>query len=120
MPGAQRALEAARALAAATYPPLISEPELVSLQTMIETVPPAAVHVLQHTPHKPFAVLGVENLAHAATLNTVNRRVILKSYRKLALQLHPDRCDHHMAVDAMQALNAAFELVQGKAGKRGG
>lgn len=43
----------------------------------------------------------------ARTLNTVNKRAILKKYRKLALQLHPDKWKHALALDAMQARSIA-------------
>ena len=32
-------------------------------------------------------------------------------YRKLALQLHPDKCSHQYASEAMQALNKAFSII---------
>ena len=54
---------------------------------------------------------AIERLQAARTLNTVNKRTLLKNYRKLALQLHPDKCDHAMANDAMQALNVAYDKI---------
>ena len=66
------------------------------------------------SPTSPFSALGVERLADARILNNVNRRTLLKKYRKLALELHPDRCDHELAVDAMQLLNTAYEKVVSK------
>ena len=42
--------------------------------------------------YSPFSAIGVPKLQEARTLNTVNKREMLKNYRKLALQLHPDRC----------------------------
>ena len=51
------------------------------------------------TPHAVFDQgPAVERLAGARTLNAVNQRALLKKYRKLALELHPDRCDHALAV----------------------
>ena len=120
--GALLALADARALANATEPPLIAEDELNELKLMIETMPKEALQVLRYGPTSPFSALGVERLKDARTLNAVNKRTLLKQYRKLALTLHPDRCDHALALDAMQALNKAFEQTQlnMKAGKLGG
>lgn len=119
---ASRALTEARQLAASTEPPLISPEELSDLQTTIDTMPAAAIQVLRYGPSSPFSALGVERLAQARSLNSVNRRNLLKKYRKLALQLHPDRCEHVMAIDAMQALNAAYDQLMASAqpAKRGG
>ena len=36
---------------------------------------------------------------------------VKKAYKRLALQLHPDKCDHAMANDAMQALNVAYDKI---------
>lgn len=113
--GASRALTEARHLAASTEPPLISDDELSALQTTIETMPSAAIQVLRYGPSSPFSALGVERLAEARTLNNVNKRNLLKKYRKLALQLHPDRCEHVMAIDATQALNAAYDQLMASA-----
>ena len=93
----------------------LSDAQLDELQRDIEQLPPAALQVLKHAPTSPFSALGVERLAEARSLNAVNRKYLLKKYRKLALELHPDRCDHCMAVDAMQALNAAFDKVMPQA-----
>ena len=61
--------------------------------------------------YSPFSALGVPKLREARTLNTVNKREMHKKFRKLALELHPDRCSHEYAKPAMQALNKAFALV---------
>ena len=106
---ASAALEGARQLANASDPPLIAPAELAELQAMIDTLPPAALQVFRYAPLSPFSALGIARLAEARTLNTVNRRNLLKKYRRLALELHPDRNTHPLAVEAMQALNAAYE-----------
>ena len=118
--GAHKALEDAIALAMATEPPIIPEEELLELRHMVDTLPTAALQVFRHMPASPFSALGVDKFADARILNQVNRRTLLKKYRKLALELHPDRCDHAMAVDAMQALNAAYDKIMPKPVSTGG
>jgi hypothetical protein len=63
------------------------------------------------SPHRyafksPFTAIGIPRVAAARVLNTVNKREMLKKFRKLAVQLHPDKCEHPIALPAMQALNA--------------
>ena len=58
---------------------------------------------------RPFAALGIERLGRSRSLNNANKRDLLKRYRKLALELHPDRCHHALAVEAMQVLNACYD-----------
>ena len=108
-PAAYRALADVEKLARATEPPLISDDEIAQIRVMIETIPKAALHCFKHASANPFAVLGMERLRHARSLNTANRRALLKSYRKLAMELHPDRCAHALAVEAMQLLNACYD-----------
>ena len=84
---------------------------LDEMKEQIETLPPAAEQVLQHAVKSPFSALGIERLAAARVLNTVNKRTLLKNYRKLALRLHPDKCQHLVANDAMQALNVAYDKI---------
>ena len=112
---AHEALRAARSIASTTDPPAIPADDLDRTRVMIETMPDAALRVLRASPSDPYSVLGVGRLAEARELNTVNRRMLLKKYRGLALTLHPDRCDHEMAIFAMQALNDAYDRVIGKA-----
>ena len=71
----------------------------------------AAEQVLKHAVSSPFTALGVERQPQKRVLNTVNKRELLKNYRKLALKLHPDKCEHEMALPGMQALNAAYDKV---------
>ena len=73
-------------------------------------VPPSALHIFNNS-RRPFTALGLERLSHARSLNSVNKRELLKRYRKLALELHPDRCAHGLALEAMQVLNACYEQV---------
>ena len=99
-----------------------------ALEEVVRTMPDAAIQVLKHahlaprelrstassltaSVYSPFSALGVPKLREARTLNTVNRQEINKRFRKLALELHPDRCDHEYAGPAMRALNKAFEKV---------
>jgi hypothetical protein len=130
--GARKALSAARALTrgrvgsgdevedgtTAQQSPLIPAERLHELSLMIESMPTAAFQVLKHSPARPFAALGIERLEGARSLNSVNRRSLLKAYRRLALELHPDRCEHEMAIEAMQALNAAYDRVLPSGGLR--
>lgn len=67
------------------------------------------LQVLNHATRSPFSAIGIPRLAEARVLNTVNKRNMLKNFRKLAMQLHPDKCTHEMAVPAMQALNGAYD-----------
>ena len=77
------------------------------------------MQVLKHAPSRPFSALGAERLAGAKSLNNASRQELIKKYRRLAMELHPDRCDHQMANEAMQALNAAYERALGKKGAGG-
>ena len=70
-----------------------------------------------HATRSPFSAIGIPRLAEARLLNTVNKRNMLKNYRKLAMQLHPDKCDHVLANDAMQALNVAYDKALGEPNK---
>ena len=107
---ALKALAKARATAESDPLPL-TEAMLDEMKEQIETLPPAAEQVLQHAVKSPFSALGIERLAAARVLNTVNKRTLLKNYRKLALRLHPDKCQHLVANDAMQALNVAYDKI---------
>ena len=78
-----------------------------------------AAQVLKHGAARPFDALGLPRLASANSLNAVTSRQVLKSYRRLALRLHPDRCDHPLAVEAMQKLNDAYERARGGTAPRG-
>ena len=89
----------------------LTDADFEQLQQTINTLPAAAKQVLKYAVFSPFSALGIERLAQARTLNTVNKRTLLKNYRKLALQLHPDKCDHPTANDAMQALNVAYDSI---------
>jgi hypothetical protein len=109
---ARSALHEARTLAGSTEPPVVSAEDIALMADMIETLPAAAVQVLQHAESNPFAALGISRLNGVKELNTVNKRELLKAFRRLALELHPDRCAHPLANDAMQALNAAYERTQ--------
>ena len=65
---ARSALRAARLLAASTEPPVVTAEDLEATAVMIETLPAAAVQVLQHAQSSPFAALGLERLAGAREL----------------------------------------------------
>ena len=97
----------------------VTEERLAELVQQIETIPEAAKQVLKFAAFSPFSALGIPRLQAARTLNTVNKRHILKEYRKLAVKLHPDKCDHPTALHAMQALNQVYEkTVQAPKGPR--
>ena len=111
---ALKALDRARQLAQNDPNLPLTDTQLDELKREIESMPWAATQVLRFSAYSPFSALGIERLAAARTLNTVNKRNLLKNYRKLALQLHPDKCDHPVANDAMQALNCAYDKVTAK------
>ena len=113
-------LEDARKLARSIEPPPLSDEQLTELEEMIRTMPPEALQVLRHGLTSPYSALGIDRLARARVLNNANRRQLLKEYRRLAMRLHPDRCEHAMASDAMQVLNAAYDKLVGKAQPQGG
>ena len=96
----------------------LTEAKFAELEEMVESMPEAALQVLKYATFSPFSAIGIPKLARARVLNTVNKRAMLKGYRRLAMQLHPDKCDHEYAKPAMQALNAAFEKTQQDPNKR--
>ena len=108
---AEKALTAARELAQKDPNLPLTESMLDEMKEQISTLPPAAKQVLKHAVFSPFSALGIERLAAARVLNTVNKRTLLKNYRKLALKLHPDKCEHLVADDAMKALNVAYDKI---------
>jgi hypothetical protein len=94
----------------------LTEVKWEALEAVVRSMPDAAVQVLRHASttadiYSPFSAIGVPKMAAARELNTVNKRDMLKKYRKLALQLHPDKCDHEYASEAMQALNKAYSIA---------
>ena len=74
----------------------VSDDALAALDEMIGTMPRAAEQVLKNSTSSPFSALGIERQHQARILNTVNKRALLKNYRKLALRLHPDKCEHEV------------------------
>ena len=108
---AYKALQAARVIADKDPSLPLTEAMLDDMREQIESLPPAAQQVLKYASFSPFSALGVERLAQARVLNTVNKRNLLKNYRRLALKLHPDKCEHPVATDAMQALNVAYDKI---------
>jgi curved DNA-binding protein CbpA len=52
----------------------------------------------------PYAVLGVEATADAASVR--------KSYWRLSLLVHPDKCSHPAAQEVFQAVSKAAQLLQ--------
>ena len=62
-----------------------------------------AEKAMAHLSNDPYMALNIPRAS--------NRGDVKKNYRKLALQLHPDKCEHVMANDAMQALNVAYDKV---------
>lgn len=94
----------------------LTEARWAALEETVASMPEAAVQVLRHASmsaavYSPYSAIGIPKLQGARTLNTVNRREMMKRYRKLALQLHPDKCDHEYAEKAMQALNKAYSIL---------
>ena len=108
---ARQVLDAARALPAGTVT------TIAELEVLVETLPAAAVQVLKHGLQNPCAALGIER---SATLVAPSKREWLLRYRKLALELHPDKSSHPLAVEAMQTLNVAYDKVQKGVGGGGG
>lgn len=90
----------------------LTEAKFAELEDTVDSMPAAALQVLKYATFSPFSAIGIPKLARARVLNTVNKRAMLKGYRRLAMQLHPDKCDHEYANPAMQALNQAYEKTQ--------
>ena len=88
--------------------------KFAELEQTIASMPPAAMQTLKYATFSPFSALGIARRAEERVLNTVNKKNLLKGYRKLALRLHPDKCDHPFALPAMQALNLAYDKATGK------
>lgn len=88
--------------------PFITDDAVKALEDMIQTMPMAAEQVLKFADKSPFSALGIERLQQARMLNTVNKRALLKNYRRLALQLHPDKCDHEMVSPRLHTHSQRF------------
>ncbi|GCE98184.1 hypothetical protein ZYGM_003260 [Zygosaccharomyces mellis] len=62
-----------------------------------------ALDVLSKDKHQFYEILKVER--------TANDNEIKKSYRKLAIRLHPDKNPHPKASEAFKLINRAFEVL---------
>ncbi|CAR25761.1 hypothetical protein ZYGR_0A03300 [Zygosaccharomyces rouxii] len=62
-----------------------------------------ALEVLSKDKHQFYEILKVER--------TANDNEIKKSYRKLAIRLHPDKNPHPRASEAFKLINRAFEVL---------
>ena len=60
--------------------------------------------MLKHGTDRPLAALGL----NGARSSLLNRSSVIKSYKHLALKLHPDKCSHPVASDATKVLNDAY------------
>ena len=63
----------------------------------------AVVRVLSCGPHDYYEILKIEK--------TANDNEIKKSYRKLAVRLHPDKNSHPRAAEAFKHINKAWEVL---------
>lgn len=61
------------------------------------------VRILSHQPHQYYEILGVSKTASDGDIK--------KSYRKIALKLHPDKNSHPRASEAFKQLNKAWEVL---------
>ncbi|KAM9891194.1 hypothetical protein OXX69_012366 [Metschnikowia pulcherrima] len=68
------------------------------------------LRVLSHQPHQFYEILECEKSASDSTIK--------KSYRKLAIKLHPDKNGHPRASEAFKYLNKAWGVLSDPAKKR--
>lgn len=61
------------------------------------------LRILSHRPHQYYEILGVSKTATDGDIK--------KSYRKIALKLHPDKNSHPRASEAFKLLNKAWEVL---------
>lgn len=66
--------------------------------------------VLSHRPHEFYEILEVSK--------TSNENEIKRSYRKLAIKLHPDKNPHPRAAEAFKVINKAWEVLSDPQKKR--
>ena len=60
--------------------------------------------VLRHKADRPLAAMGLSTMTGAK----LSRGYVMRTYKNLALKLHPDKWHHPLAEDATKALNEAY------------
>ena len=65
----------------------LTEAKFAELEETVDSMPPAALQVLKYATFSPFSAIGIPKLAKNRVLNTVNKRQMLKGYRRLAMQV---------------------------------
>ena len=59
-----------------------------------------------------YKILGTPQDMLVASMSRMQQTFLTQFYRKLAIQLHPDKNAHPQATDAFQALQGAMEVVK--------
>ena len=68
--------------------------------------------VTQEQAYMVYKILGTPQDMLVASMNRMQQTFLTQFYRKLAIQLHPDKNAHPQATDAFQALQGAMEVVK--------
>lgn len=68
------------------------------------------LHVLKYKPHQYYEILDCQKSS--------NEGEIKKSYRKLAIKLHPDKNPHPRSAEAFKIVNKAWEVLSDPSKKR--
>ena len=68
------------------------------------------VYIRNRTPIPPQQAFQVLNIP----INTRDRKTVIKSYRKISLIIHPDKCGEPGSQLAFQKLNEARQVIMGR------
>ncbi|XBW35079.1 hypothetical protein QEN19_000641 [Hanseniaspora menglaensis] len=67
--------------------------------------------------HKPYDYYEILNLDHGDRSN-ISPAVLKKTYRKLAINLHPDKNSHPKAPDCFKLINKVYEFLSDEKNKK--